>query len=92
MLNLLFLPEGWEDYLYWQMQDRKTLRRVNALIQDILRSPYEGVGKPEPLKANRTGWWSRRIDETNRIVYKVENDKIVISQCRTHYGNSLHGR
>lgn len=89
MLNLLFLPEGWKDYLYWQTQDRKTLRRINALIKDIQRSPFEGIGKPEPLKENRTGWWSRRIDDTNRIVYKVEKEQIVIAQCRTHYEQQL---
>lgn len=85
MLDLLFLSEGWEDYLYWQTQDRKTLRRVNALIKDIQRDPFEGIGKPEPLRENRSGWWSRRIDDTNRIVYKVETGRIVIAQCRTHY-------
>lgn len=85
MLNLLFLPEGWEDYLYWQTQDKKTLRRINALIKDIQRSPFEGLGKPEPLKGNYQGWWSRRIDEVNRVVYKVENQQIIIAQCRTHY-------
>ena len=73
MLNLLFLPEGWEDYLYWQTQDKKTLRRINALIKDIQRNPFEGLGKPEPLKGNYQGWWSRRIDEVNRIVYKIES-------------------
>ena len=87
MFDLRFLPEGWEDYLYWQTQDRKTLRRINALIKDIQRSPFEGIGKPEPLKENRTGWWSRRIDDINRIVYKVETGQIVIAQCRTHYSN-----
>ncbi len=85
MLDLLFLPEGWEDYLYWQSQDKKTLRRINALIKDIQRAPFEGLGKPEPLKGNDQGWWSRRIDEVNRIVYKVEAKRIVIAQCRTHY-------
>lgn len=64
MLNILFLPEGWEDYLYWQTQDKKTLRRINALIRDIQRSPFEGLGKPEPLKGNYQGWWSRRIKQT----------------------------
>ena len=85
MLNLLFLPEGWEDYLYWQTQDKKTLRRINALIKDIQRNPFEGLGKPEPLKGNYQGWWSRRIDEVNRIVYKAEAGQIVVVQCRTHY-------
>lgn len=85
MLDLLFLPEGWEDYLYWQSQDKKTLRRINALIKDIQRNPFEGLGKPEPLKGNYQGWWSRRIDEVNRIVYKIEAGQIVVAQCRTHY-------
>lgn len=85
MLDLLFLSEGWEDYLYWQSQDKKTLRRVNALIKDIQRNPFEGIGKPEPLKGNYQGWWSRRIDEINRIVYKVESGQIVVVQYRTHY-------
>ena len=85
MLDLLFLPEGWEDYLYWQSQDKKTMRRINALIKDIQRHPFEGLGKPEPLKGNYQGWWSRRIDKVNRIVYKVENRRIIIAQCRTHY-------
>lgn len=85
MLDLLFLPEGWEDYLYWQIQDKKTLRRINALIKDIQRSPFDGLGKPEPLKGNYQGWWSRRIDEVNRIVYKIEATKLVVAQCRTHY-------
>lgn len=87
MLNILFLPEGWEDYLYWQTQDKKTLRRINALIRDIQRSPFEGLGKPEPLKGNYQGWWSRRIDEVHRIVYKAESKKIVIAQCKAHYAD-----
>ena len=87
MLDLLFLPEGWEDYLYWQTQDKKTLRRINALIKDIQRNPFEGLGKPEPLKGNYQGWWSRRIDEVNRIVYTVEAGQIVVVQCKTHYTN-----
>lgn len=87
MSDLLFLPEGWEDYLYWQTQDKKTLRRINTLIKDIQRSPFEGIGKPEPLRENRSGWWSRRIDDVNRIVYKVEAGQIVIAQCRTHYSS-----
>ena len=89
MLDLLFLPEGWEDYLYWQTQDKKTLRRINALIKDIQRNPFEGLGKPEPLKGNYQGWWSRRIDEVNRIIYKVEVGRIVVAQCRTHYDREI---
>ena len=87
MSNLTFLPQAWEDYVYWQTQDKKTLKRINLLIQDIMRSPFDGLGKPEPLRENLAGWWSRRIDDANRIVYKVESNTIVIVQCRTHYGN-----
>ncbi len=83
---MIFLPEGWEDYLYWQTQDKKTLRRINALIKDIQRSPFEGMGKPEPLKGNLQGWWSRRIDEKNRIVYRIEGEHILVAQCKSHYG------
>ena len=84
-MNLIFLPEAWEDYLYWQGQDKKTLKRINTLIRDIMRDHYHGLGKPEPLKGNLSGWWSRRIDEANRIVYKVVDRQIVIAQSRTHY-------
>ena len=77
--------DAWDDYIYWQSQDQKTLRRINSLIKDIRRNPFEGIGKVEPLKENLTGLWSRRIDETNRIVYAVEENKIVILSCRNHY-------
>lgn len=76
---------AWEDYLYWQTQDKKTLKRINSLIQDIERNPFEGIGKPEPLKYDLSGCWSRRIDDTNRIVYRINNDILEILQCRTHY-------
>lgn len=79
--------EAWEDYLYWQQEDKKTLRRINLLIKDIERNGYVGIGKPEPLKENLSGWWSRRIDDTNRIVYRIRDGKLEIIQCRTHYGN-----
>ena len=79
--------EAWEDYLYWQSQDKKTLKRINLLIQDIDRNGYAGIGKPEPLKDNLQGWWSRRIDETNRLVYRIREGRIEILQCRTHYGD-----
>jgi len=69
-----FQERAWNDYLYWQTQDKKTLKRVNELIKDILRSGYEGIGKPEPLGNNLSGWWSRRIDDTNRIVYRLHDD------------------
>ncbi|WP_040725855.1 Txe/YoeB family addiction module toxin [Thiomicrorhabdus sp. Kp2] len=76
---------AWSDYLYWQTQDKKTLRRINRLITDTMRSPFEGIGKPEPLKENLSGFWSRRIDETNRLVYAFDNKKITIIACRYHY-------
>ncbi|MDR3054804.1 MAG: Txe/YoeB family addiction module toxin [Zoogloeaceae bacterium] len=77
--------EAWEEYLYWQGQDKKTLKRINSILKDINRSPFSGIGKPEPLKHELQGYWSRRIDEANRIVYKVENEQIVIVQCGAHY-------
>ena len=77
--------DAWDDYIYWQSQDKKILRRINNLIKDIRRNPFEGIGKVEPLKENLTGLWSRRIDEKNRIVYAVEENKIVILSCRNHY-------
>lgn len=86
MINIQFLPEAWADYMYWQSQDRKTLKRVNLLIQDIQRDPYNGIGKPEGLKKNLSGWWSRRIDDTNRLVYRIDGSAIIIAQCRSHYG------
>ena len=77
--------DAWEDYMYWHTQDKKTLRRINGLIKEILRHPFEGTGKPEPLKHELQGFWSRRIDGTNRIVYAVEDEKVVVIACRNHY-------
>ncbi len=77
--------DAWEDYLYWQTQDKKTLKRINNILKDIDRQPFSGIGKPEPLLGNKQGYWSRRIDETNRVIYKVEHDQIVIVQCGGHY-------
>jgi len=89
MNSLLFLPEAWEDYVYWQGEDKKTLRRINLILQDISRNAFEGLGKPEPLRGDLAGWWSRRIDETNRIVYRVqEGGKIEIAQCKGHYSTN----
>jgi toxin YoeB len=85
--GLFFEPEAWADYLYWQTQDKKTLRRVNQLLQAIAREPYAGIGKPEALTGDAAGYWSRRIDEKNRIVYKVDENQINIMQCRTHYSD-----
>ena len=84
-LNIMWTAEAWEDYVYWQGQDKKTLKRINQLIKEVQRSPFEGIGKPEPLKENLTGFWSRRIDETNRLVYEVTNTQINIVSCRYHY-------
>lgn len=77
--------EAWSEYLYWQTQDRKTLKRINQLLQDIDRNGYDGIGKPEPLKHDYPGFWSRRIDEANRLVYRIENGQIEIAQCGSHY-------
>lgn len=77
--------DAWDDYLHWQTQDRKTLRRINALLKDIDRNGYDGIGKPEPLRENLSGWWSRRIDDSNRIVYRIREGRIEIIQCGSHY-------
>lgn len=82
---LSWTDDAWEDYLYWQGQDRKTLKRINKLIKATMRSPFEVVGKPEPLKANLSGYWSRRIDDVNRLVYSFEDEELTIISCRYHY-------
>ena len=87
MSEITFSEEGWDDYLYWQTQDKKTLKRINTLLKDISRSPFEGIGKPEGLKENLSGYWSRRIDDVNRLVYRVEADLIEVYQCKGHYGD-----
>lgn len=87
MNNLSFLPDAWNEYLFWQTQDRKTLKRINALLKDIMRSPFDGTGKPEPLKGDLSGYWSRRIDDNNRLVYQVNDEFIVVAQCCSHYGD-----
>ncbi len=84
-MRLLWEESAWEDYLGWQSLDRKTLKRINQLIRDIQRSPYEGIGKPEPLTGNLRGWWSRRIDEKNRVVYRQSGDDIIILCVKGHY-------
>ena len=84
-MKLLWEENAWQEYLYWQTQDKKTLKRLNNIIKDIRRDCYNGIGKPEPLKENLSGWWSRRIDEENRIVYKHENNNIIIASCKSHY-------
>jgi toxin YoeB len=85
--QLIFKAKGWSDYLYWQTQDRKTLNRINQLLQDIDRNGHEGTGKPEALKHDLQGWCSRRIDETNRLVYRIEAEGILVASCRSHYGD-----
>jgi toxin YoeB len=84
-MKIIFIDTAWEDYLYWQGTDKSMLKKINALIKEVERMPFEGSGKPEPLKHNLAGWWSRRINLEHRLVYKVENDSIVILQCRYHY-------
>ena len=84
-MRTLWEDRAWDDYLYWQTQDKKTLKRINAPVKDIKRSPFEGIGKPEPLKEKLSGMWSRRIDEENRIVYYVKEDILYIISCRGHY-------
>ena len=86
-MNKVWSDQAWEDYLYWQKQDRKTLNRINMLIQDIDRNGYDGIGKPEPLGESWSGFWSRRIDDKNRLVYRLQGSNIEIAQCRTHYGD-----
>ncbi len=77
--------QAWEDYLYWQKKDKRILKRVNALIKDIAREPFTGIGKPEPLKHNWRGFWSRRINDEHRLVYTVQDGDVIIAQCRYHY-------
>jgi toxin YoeB len=84
-MKLIFAENAWEDYLYWQRVDKKLLKRINVLIQDIQRSPFEGIGKPEPLKHALSGYWSRRVNDEHRIVYKVADDSLFIAQLRHHY-------
>ncbi len=84
-MKLIFSERAWEDYLFWQHTDRKILQRINTLIKEIQRTPFEGIGKPEPLKHSLSGYWSRRITDEHRIVYKVETDSLFLAQLRYHY-------
>ena len=81
----LWTEDAWSDYVWWQTQDKKTLKRINLLIKDIMRSPYEGIGKPEPLRGDLSGLWSRRIDITNRLIYMPQCDEVHILSCKDHY-------
>ena len=83
--RLVWTAAAWSDYVYWQGQDRKTLKRINLLIQEAMRNPFEGIGKPEQLRENLSGFWSRRIDDVNRLVYAIEGDDLAIVSCRYHY-------
>lgn len=83
--KLVWTNAAWSDYLYWQVPDKKTLKRINLLIKDAMRDPADGIGKPEALKENLTGLWSRRIDDVNRLVYAIEEDQLIIIACRYHY-------
>jgi toxin YoeB len=84
-MKLIFSEHAWEDYLYWQKTDKKMVKRINELIRDIDRNKYEGIGKPEPLRHNLSGWWSRRIDEEHRVVYKIQDESILLAQLRYNY-------
>ena len=84
-MRYIFVDESWEDYLYWQKTDKKKLKRINDLLKDIARNPFQGIGKPEPLKFNYSGYWSRRIDDEPRLIYKFKDDAILIAKCRYHY-------
>lgn len=84
-MKIIFSELAWDEYLYWQKTDKKILNRINELIKVITRTPFEGVGKPEPLKHSLSGYWSRRINDEHRLVYKIEDDQMLIAQCRLHY-------
>lgn len=84
-MPIKFSDQAWDDYLYWQVNDRATNKRINTLLREIQRTPFEGIGKPEPLKHNLSGFWSRRIDEEHRLVYSVQDSTILVAQCRYHY-------
>jgi toxin YoeB len=84
-MKLIFAEKAWEDYLYWQQTDKKILKRINTLIKDIKRNPFDGIGDPEALKYNWSGFWSRRITKEHRLIYAIEQDSILIAQCRFHY-------
>lgn len=84
-MNKVWFDEAWEDYLFWQTQDKKTFKRINALIRDIERENFDGIGKPEPLKGDLSGFWSRRIDSANRLVYRIRDGVLELLSCRGHY-------
>jgi len=85
-MNLIWSTSSWEDYLYWQKVDKKVVRRINELVKSCIRTPFEGIGKPEALKEDLQGYWSRRITSEHRLVYKCDDDRLFIAACRYHYG------
>ena len=85
VLSVMWTAEAWDDYVYWQGQNKKTLKRIIQLVKDIQRAPFEGIGKPEALKANLSGFWSRRIDDANRLVYEIDGGQVNVVSCRYHY-------
>lgn len=85
-MRLVFTESAWHDYLWFQERDRKLLKRINALIKDVMRSPFDGIGKPEALKADLAGWWSRRINDEHRLVYAIHGNDVIIAACLYHYG------
>lgn len=84
-MRITFSSQAWEEYIYWQGHDKAMLKRINALIKDIMRHPFEGIGQPEPLKYDWSGYWSRRIDQEHRLIYEISEDALLIAQCRYHY-------
>lgn len=87
-MKKIWFDKAWEDYLYWQIQDKKLLKKVNELLKDIERNQNQGIGKPEALKGDLSGWWSRRIDDVNRLVYRINGELIEIASCKGHYGDN----
>ena len=85
MRRICFVPRAWDDYVFWQGQDKRTLKRINQLIEACVREPFAGIGKPEPLRENLSGYWSRRIDDTHRLVYCIDAQALVVIACRYHY-------
>ena len=88
MSNISFADDAWSEYLYWQTQDKKTLKKINALLKEIQRNPFDGAGKPEPLKNDKSGLWSRRINDKDRLVYRIDDANVYIIGCRFHYGDT----
>lgn len=86
-MRKIWFDEAWDDYIYWQTQDKKVLKRINLLLKDIERENFDGIGKPEPLKENLNGFWSRRIDDVNRLIYRIHGDVIEILSCKGHYND-----